>query len=76
MLPTVYDKVKKSGLDADERDDKGWGLGALLNKWHIGGIYGMILAFYSGDINLHRRARWRAKQYKTLNSDKYLGYFR
>ncbi|KAH7195411.1 ergosterol biosynthesis ERG4/ERG24 family-domain-containing protein [Fusarium oxysporum] len=50
--------VKKSGLDADERDDKGWGLGNLLNKWPIGGIYGMILAFYSGDINLHRRARW------------------
>ncbi|KLP06201.1 Uncharacterized protein LW94_7167 [Fusarium fujikuroi] len=58
-LPTVYDKVKNSGLGADERDDKGWGFGKLLNKWPIGGIYGMILAFYSGDINLHRRARWR-----------------
>ncbi|SCO90324.1 uncharacterized protein FRV6_14452 [Fusarium oxysporum] len=58
MLPTVYDEVKKSGLDADERDGKGWGLGTLLNKWSIGGIYGMIMAFYSGDINLHRRARW------------------
>ncbi|KAF5267605.1 hypothetical protein FOXYS1_1503 [Fusarium oxysporum] len=58
MLPTVYDKVKKSGLDADERDEKGWGLGTLLNKWSIGGIYGMIMAFYSGDINFHRRARW------------------
>ncbi|WKT51390.1 hypothetical protein QSH57_016360 [Fusarium oxysporum f. sp. vasinfectum] len=58
MLPTVYDEVKKSGLDADERDGKGWGLRTLLNKWPIGGIYGMIMAFYSGDINLHRRARW------------------
>ncbi|PNP76113.1 hypothetical protein FNYG_10671 [Fusarium nygamai] len=58
-LPTVYDKVKKSGLDADGKDDKGWEFGKLLNKWPIGGIYGMILAFYSGDINVHRRAGWR-----------------
>ncbi|KAF5550394.1 24-dehydrocholesterol reductase [Fusarium napiforme] len=58
-LPTVYDKVKKSGLEADGKDDKGWEFGKLLNKWPIGGIYGMILAFYSGDIKLHRRARWR-----------------
>ncbi|KAG5748409.1 hypothetical protein H9Q70_008910 [Fusarium xylarioides] len=57
-LPTIYDKVKRSDPDADSKDDKRWGLGALLNKWPIGGIYGMILAFYSGDISLHRRARW------------------
>ncbi|KAF5602676.1 7-dehydrocholesterol reductase [Fusarium subglutinans] len=57
-LPTVYDKVKKSGPDTDGRHENGWGLGSLLNKWPVGGIYGMILAFYSGDINLHRRAKW------------------
>ncbi|KAF5710921.1 24-dehydrocholesterol reductase [Fusarium mundagurra] len=57
-LPSIYDKVKTRDLDASGKDDKGWGLGALLNKWPIGGIYGMILAFYSGDISLHRRARW------------------
>lgn len=58
-LPTVYDKVKKNGFDGDGRDNKGWEFGKLLNKWPISGIYGMMLAFYSGDINLHRRARWR-----------------
>ncbi|KAF4430505.1 7-dehydrocholesterol reductase [Fusarium acutatum] len=58
-LPTIYDKVKKIDRNANGKDDKGWGLGALLNKWPVGGIYGMILAFYSGDISLHRRARWR-----------------
>ncbi|KAF4499130.1 hypothetical protein FAGAP_4723 [Fusarium agapanthi] len=58
-LPTVYNKVKISDSDADGRNEKGWGLGNLWNKWPIGGICGMILAFYSGDINLHRRAKWR-----------------
>ncbi|KAF5621513.1 uncharacterized protein FTJAE_11234 [Fusarium tjaetaba] len=57
-LPTIYDKVKKSDPNAGEKDDKGWGFGVLLNMWPVGGIYGMILAFYSGDISLHRRARW------------------
>ncbi|KAF5576010.1 7-dehydrocholesterol reductase [Fusarium pseudocircinatum] len=47
ILPTVYDKVERSGLDAGGRNEKGWGLRSLLNKWLIGGIYGMILAFYS-----------------------------
>jgi Delta24-sterol reductase len=63
-LPTVYYKVKKRDQDAEERGDKGWALGTLLNRWPIGGIYGMILAFYSGDINLHRRARWRYRNQK------------
>ncbi|KAF9766633.1 hypothetical protein IL306_000934 [Fusarium sp. DS 682] len=58
-LPTVYDKVKKMGPDPGDNTKAGWAFGSLLNKWPIGGIYGMILAFYSGDISLRRRARWR-----------------
>ncbi|EWG55708.1 hypothetical protein FVEG_17578 [Fusarium verticillioides 7600] len=71
-LPAVYDKVKKSGLDADGKDSQGWEFGRLLNKWPTSGIYGMILAFHSGDINHHRRARWSAHDLRHLllrNSD-------
>ncbi|KAF5681837.1 hypothetical protein FDENT_7904 [Fusarium denticulatum] len=34
-LPTIYDKVKKSDPDADRKNDKGWGLGASLNRWPV-----------------------------------------
>ncbi|KAL4731894.1 hypothetical protein ACLX1H_000889 [Fusarium chlamydosporum] len=60
-LPTVYDKVKHS-----ERDDVGegdeWSAKSFLQKWPIGGLYGMFLAFCSGDISLHRQAKWKFKK--------------
>ncbi|RBR12260.1 uncharacterized protein FIESC28_08746 [Fusarium coffeatum] len=61
-LPTVYDKVKHMDTEPEERSMKGWSLKALLHKWPIGGLYGMVLAFYSGDISLHRRATWKYKK--------------
>lgn len=61
-LPTVYDKVKHVDTEPEEKSMEGWSLKALLHKWPIGGLYGMVLAFYSGDIGLHRRATWKYKK--------------
>ncbi|KAF4965390.1 hypothetical protein FSARC_6804 [Fusarium sarcochroum] len=57
-LPTVYDKVKKVDALSEEKNEDQWSL-SLLGKWPIGGLYGMWLALSSGDIGLHRRAKWR-----------------
>ncbi|KAJ4258099.1 hypothetical protein NW762_008239 [Fusarium torreyae] len=59
-LPTVYDKVRKAGTLSEEKNEYQWDL-SLLGKWPIGGLYGMWLALSSGDIGLHRRAKWRYK---------------
>ncbi|KAJ4128834.1 hypothetical protein NW768_007354 [Fusarium equiseti] len=61
-LPTVYDKVKHVDRESEEQSMEGWSLKSLLHKWPIGGLYGMILAFYSGDIGLHQRATWKYKK--------------
>ncbi|KAH7174759.1 uncharacterized protein B0J16DRAFT_418202 [Fusarium flagelliforme] len=61
-LPTVYDKVKDVNREPEERVNEGWSWKALLHKWPIGGLYGMVLAFYSGDISLHRKATWKFKK--------------
>ncbi|KAL2686736.1 hypothetical protein Neosp_004277 [[Neocosmospora] mangrovei] len=56
-LPTVYDKVKVNVQvkgESSEQWSESW-----LSKWPIGGLYGMVLATLSGDINLHRQAKWR-----------------
>ncbi|RSM13615.1 hypothetical protein CDV31_005785 [Fusarium ambrosium] len=56
-LPTVYDKVKvnvQAKGESSEQWSESW-----LSKWPIGGLYGMVLATLSGDINLHRQAKWR-----------------
>jgi uncharacterized membrane protein len=58
----VYEKVKHVDREPEEKSMEGWSLKALLHKWPIGGLYGMILAFYSGDISLHRRATWKYKK--------------
>lgn len=59
-LPTVYDKVK---VDAGARvwQDKDWRL-SWMSRWPIGGVYGMLVAALSGDIYLHRAAKWRYKR--------------
>jgi hypothetical protein len=61
-LPTVYEKVKQTdrGLD-DKIGGEGWSLKSLWHKWPVGGLYGMFLAFNSGDISLHRRTTWKYK---------------
>ncbi|KAJ4007563.1 hypothetical protein NW752_010227 [Fusarium irregulare] len=62
-LPTVYDKVKHVEMEPEEKSmEEGWSLRALLHRWPIGGLYGMVLAFYSGDISLHRSATWKYKK--------------
>ncbi|KAK0385455.1 hypothetical protein NLU13_7931 [Sarocladium strictum] len=57
LLPTVYDKVTVQ----TEGKNQGAGTGASswLATWPLGGLYGMLLAAMSGDIALHRRAKWR-----------------
>ncbi|KAI9163664.1 Delta(24)-sterol reductase [Paramyrothecium foliicola] len=58
-LPTVYDKVKvepQAKWKSNENRMSSW-----LSMWPIGGLYGMVLATISGDINLHRQAKWRFK---------------
>ncbi|QPC59512.1 hypothetical protein HYE67_001743 [Fusarium culmorum] len=61
-LPTVYDKVKQpeGGLDG-QAGGEGWSWKSLWNKWPIGGLYGMYMAFNSGDISLHRQTTWKYK---------------
>ncbi|KAM7216225.1 hypothetical protein V8F06_008344 [Rhypophila decipiens] len=75
-LPTVYDKVKVRPSTPDKEDGQsssGWLKSPLnlgkwisndvwLRTWPIGGIYGMIRATLSGDISLHRDAKWRYKR--------------
>ncbi|KAM3081811.1 hypothetical protein ACMFMG_004282 [Clarireedia jacksonii] len=58
-LPTIYDKVKVK-LRAEWKNPKQWSE-FWLSTWPIGGLYGMILATLSGDISLHRQAKWRYK---------------
>ncbi|KAH6887021.1 hypothetical protein B0T10DRAFT_490612 [Thelonectria olida] len=56
-LPTVYDKVKVD-IRAKWKNREQWGA-SWLSTWPIGGLYGMFLATMSGDIGLHRQAKWR-----------------
>ncbi|KAK7415724.1 hypothetical protein QQX98_005637 [Neonectria punicea] len=58
-LPTVYDKVKVD-VQAKWKNREQWG-SSWLSTWPIGGLYGMFLAAMSGDIRLHRQAKWRYK---------------
>ncbi|CAF3457242.1 unnamed protein product [Fusarium graminearum] len=61
-LPTVYDKVKQPerGLDGQAGGER-WSWKSLWSKWPIGGLYGMYMAFNSGDISLHRQTTWKYK---------------
>ncbi|KAF4968708.1 hypothetical protein FZEAL_10349 [Fusarium zealandicum] len=56
-LPTVYQKVKVD-IQAKGKSYEEW-RASWLSKWPIGGLYGMVLATFSGDIALHRQAKWR-----------------
>ncbi|KAM7191291.1 Ergosterol biosynthesis ERG4/ERG24 family domain containing protein [Naviculisporaceae sp. PSN 640] len=71
-LPSVYDKVKPKpaksqdkGLKKTQPSQSSWGAGSRrdysswLSAWPVGGLYGMVRATLSGDIKLHRRAKWR-----------------
>lgn len=58
-LPTVYDKVKVD-IRAKWKNREEWGA-SWLSTWPIGGLYGMFLATTSGDISLHRQAKWRSR---------------
>ncbi|PQE10037.1 FAD binding domain-containing protein [Rutstroemia sp. NJR-2017a BVV2] len=58
-LPSIYDKVKDEPR-VEWKTPRQWGE-AWLKTWPIGGIYGMVLATLSGDIGLHRQAKWRYK---------------
>ncbi|XEV02886.1 hypothetical protein FSHL1_008173 [Fusarium sambucinum] len=61
-LPTIYDKVKQTEKELDgQAGGDGWSWKSIWNKWPVGGLYGMLMAFNSGDISLHRRATWKYK---------------
>ncbi|EKJ69580.1 hypothetical protein FPSE_10291 [Fusarium pseudograminearum CS3096] len=60
-LPTVYDKVKQPEGPNGQTGGEGWSWKSLWNKWPIGGLYGMYMAFNSGDISLHRQTTWKYK---------------
>ena len=59
-LPTVYDKIKID-TGAKVRQDRDWRL-SWMSRWPIGGLNGMLLAALSGDVPLHRAAKWRYKK--------------
>lgn len=61
-LPSVYDKVK-GGVELGKPTGKQWAK-SLVSKWPIGGLYGMWLAYLSGDLYLHRYAQWKYKGIK------------
>jgi FAD/FMN-containing dehydrogenase len=52
-LVSIYDKVRKG---VTER--RGWAQ-TLVEMWPVGGLYGMWRAVRSGDISLHRNAKWK-----------------
>lgn len=56
-MPTVFDKVTVDVVRKAEADSDWWS--SWLSKWPIGGLYGMVLATISGDISLHRNAKWK-----------------
>ena len=65
-LPSVYDKVKvkldPGALAAGWKNPLSqWDSEFWLSLWPIGGLYGMVKATLSGDISLHRQAKWRYK---------------
>lgn len=75
--PTVHDKVEPRPRRGPENENdtvtpRRWmntlalrqGVNSVywLRTWPIGGIYGMIWATLSGDINLHRQAKWRYRK--------------
>ena len=61
-LPSVYDKVK---IDVDAKrkkmESETWVAG-ITSRWPVGGLWGMWLAWRSGDIGCHREAQWKFKQ--------------
>ncbi|KAL2162750.1 hypothetical protein VTH06DRAFT_6586 [Thermothelomyces fergusii] len=52
-LMSIYDKVRRDPADA-----RGW-LQRAKEMWPIGGLCGMWRALRSGDISLHRNAKWK-----------------
>ncbi|XWW94331.1 hypothetical protein V2A60_002274 [Cordyceps javanica] len=56
-LPSVYAKVRID-VEKERQQRKQW-TSAWSKAWPLGGLYGMWLALWSGDIRLHRRAQWK-----------------
>jgi FAD/FMN-containing dehydrogenase len=52
-LVSIYDKIRKSGVGA-----RSWAQ-TITELWPVGGIFGMWRAVRSGDIKLHRNAKWK-----------------
>ncbi|KAH6855863.1 hypothetical protein B0I37DRAFT_365997 [Chaetomium sp. MPI-CAGE-AT-0009] len=52
-LVSIYDKVRRGGGAR-----RGWGQ-TITEMWPVGGICGMWRAVRSGDIRLHRNAKWK-----------------
>ena len=58
-LPSVFGKVK-TDVNAGRAEHKGY-VKRLAQMWPVGGLYGMWLAWLSGDSRLHRDARWKSR---------------
>jgi Delta24-sterol reductase len=52
-LVGIYDKVRKGVAEK-----RGWAQ-TFVEMWPVGGLYGMWRAVRSGDIGLHRDAKWK-----------------
>jgi FAD/FMN-containing dehydrogenase len=52
-LMSIYDKIKR-GVG----EKRGWAQ-TMMEMWPVGGLFGMWRAVRSGDINLHRNAKWK-----------------
>lgn len=59
-LPNIFEKTNVNFNAAKKRMDGKWWL-EWKSRWPLGGLYGMLLATLSGDIHLHRNAKWRHK---------------
>ncbi|KAK4250718.1 hypothetical protein C7999DRAFT_28801 [Corynascus novoguineensis] len=55
-LMSIYEKIGRSA--AGDHDARGW-LQTAREMWPVGGLVGMWRAVRSGDINLHRSAKWK-----------------
>jgi hypothetical protein len=50
---SIYDKIRKN-----VGEKRNWAQ-TVMELWPVGGLFGMWRAVRSGDISLHRNAKWK-----------------